>query len=207
MKTHFNMKKLSAKVGEKERKLRYWMQVCELEDKQIPGRTAYYSQDTLDRLKFIKMVLELDYDPEKGKFKPTLSEIKNVLGIISIEQVRDILSGKEPFVVGYPAEGDEGEPVIRTLSDEQLPMDTKKYGAVMASRSVMESWGPGKDSALDYISTVMSEPPRFKRKRAWQTLKLGADLELRHRARLSPHQEQQIKLAGKLIQSILKKEK
>lgn len=207
MKTHFTIEELSLEVKEKERKLRYWMQVCELEDKRIPGQTAYYSQDTLDRLRFIKMVLDMNYQPEKGTFKPTLSEIKNVLEIIGLEQLRDVLSGKEPFEVGYLSKDKSGEPSIRTLGGEYLPLDSKKYGTVLKSRSIAMSAVEERGSALDYISQVMSKPPSFKRKQDWQTLKLGTDLELRYRTRLTSRQEQQIKLAGKLIQSIMNKEK
>jgi hypothetical protein len=63
------------------------------------------------------------------------------------------------------------------------------------------------ESALDYIRQVISAPPKPKPRQEWRTLKLGRDLELRHRSKLTPQQEQQLKLTGKLIQSILGKEK
>jgi DNA-binding transcriptional MerR regulator len=208
MNDYFNIEELASNTGENARKLRYWMQVCELTDKRVPGQTAYYSQETLDRLRFIKKILDMQYEPSRGMFKPTLSQIKNFLEIISIEQIRDVLSGKEPLEVGYIQQAKEdAEPTINILSDKQLTMIAVDPAYYEASELTAMASLDQPDSALTYISQVMSKPPSLERKQDWQTLKLGTDLELRHRATLTSHQEQQLKLAGKLIQSILSKEK
>ena len=207
MDKYFTIEQLASKTGVKERKLRYWMQVCELTEKRVPGQTAYYSHETLDRLRFIKKVLDMKYEPSRGMFKPTLSQIKNFLEIIGLEHIRDVLSGNEPLEVGYLQKLKSAEPTIRTLSDKQLSLMTQEPVYYAASETMAMSSLDEPDSALEYISQVMSKPPSLKPKQEWQTFTLGKNLELRHKTRLTPRQELQLKLAGKLIQSILSKEK
>ena len=214
MTIYYSIDELTTEIGVNKRKLRYWMQECALVDKRIPGQTAYYSRETFERLSFIKKILDLEYEPSKGKFKPTLPQIKDFLEQISLDQIRDVLSGKEPLEVGYLADDEDGNPAISTLSDELLSASSSRYGDIVQSEVRFSALrGPDpleareSGSALDYISTVMSEPPKPRQKRPWQILRISKDLELRHRSALNPQQEQQLRLAGKLIQSILSKEK
>jgi DNA-binding transcriptional MerR regulator len=228
MKTFYTINELEAQLGTKARTLRYWMQECELEDKRIPGQKAYYSQETFERLSFIRKVLDLDYDPSKGKFKPTLAQIKDFLEQISLEQIRDVLSGKEPLEIGYLSSDWNDEPVIKTLHEDLTSEDlmsgdlmsegltsksSEQFGEVIPSKDVMRklqmtnySLREKPESALDYLTKVTSQPPKPRPKKEWQTLRFSKDLELRHRQKLTPQQEQQLKLAGKLIESILGKE-
>jgi len=191
-------------TGLPERTVRYYLAKVLEAPGGTRGRKAFHSWETLDQLKLAKQVLTQYYDPKRGEVKPSLMDFKNWLSTLSTEEIHKMV--KMPYSI-------KPKMLQEIFSPLSQSMQTEEQGQSYSVQQSTESWSSGKedkkkttDSAAQYLNRVMGSVPeqRPPRQRQWQSFRFGDDLEIKTRERLTPEQTQQLKLAGQLLQSVLK---
>jgi len=200
----YDFQELVRITGLQERTVRYYLNKVLNAPSGTRGRKAFYPRETLDQLKLAKKVLMQEYDPKRGEVKPSLMDFQNWLWTLSAEDIQKML--EMPYRI---------KP--RVLSEASAPnpsiMKTMESNVSYSMKSEPESWSSSEedkkkttDTAAQYLNRVMGSPqrPEPPSQRQWQSFRFGNDLEIKTRKRLTPEQHEQLKLAGKLLQSMLK---
>lgn len=200
----YDLQELVEQTRLPERTVRYYLNKVLEAPGGTRGRKAFYTQQTLDQLKLAKQVLMREYDPKRGEVKPSLTDFKQWLKTLTDREVREmvdmpyrikpktLLEASAPQV-SKKMSASESMPRY-SLRDESFDLNIKK-----------ESRKKTKDSAAQYLDRVMgSAPAPSGQGRKWQSFRFGDDLEIRTRKRMTPEQHDQLRLAGKLLQSVLK---
>jgi len=154
------------------------------------GKTTYYPEQVLNRLKLIQMAL--DELTRKGvKFNYTRTELKKWMNGISDEEVSRVLSDAEPLVFGYQKQ-ENGKQITETLDGEKLSPDSEIYGRQIPPE--------------EYVAPKSEKKSVSNVDKKWNTLKLAEDCELRYRGEFSKSRHAQLTLLADLLKSMLDKE-
>lgn len=170
-----------------------------------PRKATLYPQEIFERIKFIKMVKTELSNSSGNTLKPTIRELRGWMNNISDKQVKDVVEGKDSIAFGVPIER-KGVRQIETLRGEHLSEDSSKYGAQISASPPLNA----EDSAANYAATVLRNDDRRrkpqKRKKQGAILKLGPNLSIHYPTDLTPSQQNQLRLIGKLLQSVVSEE-
>jgi hypothetical protein len=196
-----------------ERTVRYYLNKVLDAPGGTRGRKAFYSQETLNQLMLAKQVLMREYDPKRGEVKPSLMDFQHWLKALSAKEIHEMLEmpyrikPKTLMAASAPRSSvpQPSSPRPSRLKRSQ-PLASEPLKDYSISHQVEEEGKKNsKDSAAQYLNRVMSSsPPPSSDRSTWHSFRFGDDLEIRTRKRISPQQQEQLRLAGKLLQSVLK---
>lgn len=221
----YDLQEITKVTGLPERTLRYYLTKVVDAPSGTPGRKSYYDQATVDRLMLAQQVLAREYDPKKGEVKPTLAEFRAWVESLSDAQLRELAETPyriKPKLITQAAHTREPAPRMMMSESRSVPcldsdnlFDEINYShnprVTPNPRTTNQEDSPPKhDSASQYLDRVMGTPmPRPPKNQPaagqWQTHRFGPDLEIRTRQPLDRDQRRQLKLAGELLRTALKK--
>jgi hypothetical protein len=204
----YDLQELVEKTRLPERTVRYYLNKVLDAPGGTRGRKAFYTQETLDQLKLAKQVLMREYDPKRGEVKPTLVDFKRWLRTLSASEVSEMVD--MPYRIKPKVLMEASAPMaprMRVERQESIAADIPPeamFSRASSRQKKTEDKKKGKDSAARYLDKVMGRSQAKPPQHEWQRFRFGDDLEIRTRTRLTAEQHEQLRLAGKLLQSVLK---
>jgi hypothetical protein len=223
----FTFKEMQQRLNEasesewSDSKLRYYLlEILRVKERKR-GVTATYSAQTLGKLLFLARVME-------SPMQPTIKQALRLLEGVTTEELARIGEGTEQIEFGVPDTDASGERVYRTLSGQVAPQERHPFGRVMSVSAAEHfdhsSSSPARfeeaaiqprEAAADYVAREFARhlgdrapaaAPEPKRDRWQAKIDCGPDLQIRCRKPLTARQEQQLRLAGELLRTILEEE-
>lgn len=205
----YTLAELAEKTGLTDRTVRYYIeQVLPPHHKQGRGKLARYRRDTLNCIRFIVLV------GERYGFKP--GQAKGVLADVPQETVDRVVRGEE-------------EVAVMTVPTIPAKMDYEKAGSLPRSSARMSNYMASEQRSLktarpleDRLSSMLdaelsmsnseleiNEPAAYSMAESvdpWQTIFADEQIRIQCRGKrnLTPHKEEQIKAAARLIELALK---
>ena len=212
----YDLKELIDKTGLPERTVRYYLTKVLEAPGGTRGHKAWYTQETLEQLLLAKEVLMREYDPKRGEVKPSLRDFKEWLNELSVENVREMV--ETPFRVKPKKlttfSARINKPEMDSLMDASpAPMKVQEDQPKPSIRRSSGVEDKKQNSALDYLDRVMNPEKRHRKPHqrrprlhppGWKTHRFGNELEIRTCTPLTPGQERQLQLAGKMLEAMLK---
>ena len=191
-----------------ERTVRYYLNKVLDAPGGTRGRKAFYSQETLNQLMLAKQVLMREYDPKRGEVKPSLMDFQHWLKALTAREIREMLEmpyRNKPKTLMEASAPQSSSPRLSAIKRSQPIANESRKAHSISHKIEQEGKKNSKDSAARYLNRVMSSsPPPSSDRSTWHSFRFGDDLEIRTRTRISPQQQEQLRLAGKLLQSVLK---
>lgn len=203
----YDLQELVEQTSLPERTVRYYLNKVLEAPGGTRGRKAFYTQETLNQLKLAKQVLMREYDPKRGEVKPSLLDFKRWLRTLTKSDIRDMVDMPYRFKPKTLLAASAPTPPRRQARQQVARSADRSSEAMHAEASSpkakMEVKRKNKDSAARYLEKVMGPAPAKPRRHEWQRFPFGDDLEIRTRKKLTAEQNEQLRLAGKLLQSVL----
>lgn len=203
----YDFKELVKRSGLPERTVRYYLANVVNAPGGTRGRKTFYSQETLDQLMLAKKVMMREYDHKRGEVKPSLVDFKDWMQNLNASEIHQIVNspGQIKIKTIYPVYNRPSSQ-IQEASAIEFESPTRVAASRASSKEEKEDIN---DSAAQYLNRVMGSTPEPKpvTRKEWQSFRFGNDLVIKTRERLTPEQKDQLELAGKLLQSVLKERK
>ena len=205
----YTLAELAEKCGLTERTTRYYIEkVLPPHHKQGRGKLARYGQDTYNSIRFITLV------KDRYGFKP--GQAKGVLASVPQQTIDRVVSGEEDLAVmtvpslttklGARQAGTLSRPSLRAAryTEEEHPqfaardVSLESESFSLDEGLAMSDAGPEISEMASFLSADTEEP--------WQTVFFNDQVRVQCKGsrRLTPHQEEQIEAAARLIELALR---
>jgi len=205
----YDLQELVDHTGLPERTVRYYLASVLEAPGGTRGRKAFYPQEILDQLKLAKQILAEPYDPKRGEVKPSLRDFKRWLKSRSAEEISSM--AEMPYRIKPKQLLEAAAPQAPKTVDPDEEVFAASADSSMFLEDMEGSHSETRDSAAQYLRRFMGPEktsqiePRYRRHQPtpWESFKFGNNLEIKVRKPLSPAQQRQLDLAGRLLQSML----